>query len=132
MPAVATTGKQCTFTYKTLDASAQVTSVSVDRSASTETTQTLADAVTVAADKEITYNVDFLFDPDTSSLFNLLHAAFVSGEEAQVVVNYNGATSTASDVVVTSLSDTAPADGLVTVSASLVTSTPDVFAPTGA
>lgn len=129
MPAVAITGKQCTFTYKALDASAQVTTVSVDRSASSDTTQTLAGSVVTATDKEVTYNVDFLFDPATSSLFELLHAAWVSGEEASIEVSYNGATSTASDVVVVSLSETAPADGLVTVSASLSTATADVFTP---
>lgn len=129
MPAVATTGKQCTFTYKTLDASAQVTNVGVDRSSTTDTVQTLADAAVTSSDKEVSYNVEFLFDPDSSSLFALLHAAWVSGEQAAVVVDYNGATSTANDVVVTSLSETAPADGLVTVTAALTTATPDVFNP---
>lgn len=121
------TGKQCTFTYGTLDASAQVTSVAPARSASTETVQTLTDAVTTANEKEVSVALELLFDPKTSGISALLHAAWVDGGKGTLEIDYGGATATYTDVVVTELGEEIPADGLVTQSATIVTGTPDTF-----
>lgn len=121
------TGKQCTFTYGALDASAQVTSVSPSRSASTETVQTLSDAVTSANERELTVAVELLFDPDTSGISALLHAAWVAGGKGTLEIDYGGAVATYADVIVTELGEEVPADGLVTQSVSLVTGTPDTI-----
>lgn len=121
------TGKQCTFTYGTLDASSQVTSVSPSRSASTETVQTLSDAVTSANERELTVAVELLFDPDMSGISALLHAAWVAGGKGTLEIDYGGAVATYADVIVTELGEEIPADGLVTQSVSFVTGTPDVI-----
>ena len=127
MPARSVTGKQCTFTYGTLDASAQVTSVGPARSSSSETVQTLGDAVTVANEKEITVALELLFDPNTSGISALLHAAWVAGGKGTLEIDYGTATATYADVIVTELGEEIPADGLVTQSATFTTGTPDTF-----
>lgn len=127
MPARSVTGKQCTFTYGALDASAQVTTVSPARSATSDTVQTLGDAVTVSAEKEVTVALELLFDPETSGISALLHAAWVAGGEGTLEIDYGGAVATYTGVVVTELGEEVPADGLVTQSATFTTGTPDSF-----
>ena len=127
MPARSITGKQCTFTYGALDASAQVTSVGPARSSSTETVQTLGDSVTVANEKEVTVALELLFDPDTSGISALMHAAWVDGGKGTLEIDYGGAVATYADVVVTELGEEIPADGLVTQSATFATGQPDTF-----
>ena len=127
MPAKYVPGKSCTVTYGTLDASAQVTAVNPARSASTETTHTLGDAVTIANEKEITVTLELLFDPEESGISALLHAAWVNGGKVGLTIDYGGAEATYAEVAVSELSEAVPADGLVTQSATFVTGTPDVF-----
>lgn len=127
MPARSVTGKQCTFTYGTLDASSQVTSVNPGRTSSSETVQTLGDSVTVSAEKELTVGLELLFDPDTSGISALLHAAWVDGGKGTLTIDYGGATATYTDVVVTDLGEEVPADGLVTQTATFTTGTADTF-----
>ena len=127
MPARYITGKSCTVTYDDLDASAQVTAVNPARSASTETTHTLGDAVTIANEKEITVTLELLFDPQESGISALLHAAWVSGGKVGLELDYGGAVATYASVAVSELSEAVPADGLVTQSATFVTGTPDSF-----
>ena len=127
MPARSVTGKQCTFTFGALDASAQVTSVAPSRSASTETVQTLGDAVTTANEKEVTVALELLFDPETSGISALLHAAWVAGGTGTLEIDYGGAVATYTDVIVSELGETVPADGLVTQTAGFTTGTPDTI-----
>lgn len=127
MPASYITGKSCTVTYGALDASAQVTAVNPARSASTDTTHTLGDAITIANEKEITVSLELLFDPLESGISALLHAAWVSGDKVALELDYGGAVATYESVAVSELSEAVPADGLVTQSATFVTGTADVF-----
>lgn len=127
MPARHITGKQCTVTYGTLDASAQVTSVGPDRTSSSETTQTLGDSVTIASEKEISIALELLFDPTTTGISALLHAAWVDGGEVGLEIDYGGAVATYAAVKVTQLGEAIPADGLVTQTATFNTGQPDTF-----
>ena len=127
MPVKHVTGKQCTFTFGTLDASAQVTNVSPSRSSSSDTVQTLGDAVTTAAEKELTVSVELLFDPTTNGISALLHSAWVAGTEGTAEIDYGTATSTYQKIIVTELGEEIPADGLVTQSVTFTTGTPDAF-----
>lgn len=127
MPARYVPGKSCTVTYGTLDASAQVTTISPARSSSTETTQTLGDSVTIANEREITVSMELLFDPEANGISALLHAAWVAGDTVALEVDYGGAVATYASVVVTELSEAVPADGLVTQSVTMATGQPDTF-----
>ena len=127
MAAVSVTGKQCTFTYGALDASAQVTTVSISRTASSETIQTLGSFATLSSEKEITVALELLFDPNESGISELLHTAWVEGGKGTLEVGYGPASSTAADVVVTELGEEVPADGLVTQTATIVTGSADVI-----
>lgn len=127
MAARSITGKQCTFTYGSLDASAQVTAVNPDRSASAETVQTLGDSVTVANEKEITVGLELLFDPEENGISSLLHAAWVGQGDGTLEIDYGGAVATYSGVKVTQLGEAVPADGLVTQTATFTTGTADTI-----
>lgn len=128
MPVASVSGKTCTFTFGDLDSSEQVTSVSPSRTASTETVQTLAGAASSANEKEITVSLELLFDPATSGISALLHAAWVSGDKGTAEIDYGGAVATYTDIIVTDLGEQVPADGLVTQSATFATSQPDTIA----
>ena len=127
MPVRHITGKQVTVTYGTLDASAQITSIGPDRGSSSETIQTLGDAVTTAGEKEITIAVELLFDPQTGGASALFHAAYVDGGTVALEIDYGGAVATYTGVTVVSVGEAVPADGVVTQTVSLSTGTPDTF-----
>lgn len=123
MPAVAITGKQVTFTFGALDGSAQVTTATVDESASSETIQTLAGSVAIAQGVEATISADFLYDGQASGgFYAALKAALDSGSTGVLTINAGGTSEWSGDAIVTALSAEMPADGAVTCSAELTVS----------
>jgi len=127
MPATAITGKQCTFSYGGLDGSAQITTATVDESASSETIQTLGGSVAIAQGVESTISCDFLYDGDAAlggGFYGALKAALDAGGAGAFIIASGGTTgaSWTGDAIVTSLSAEMPADGAVTCSAELTVS----------
>lgn len=120
--ATAITGKQFTITYDAVSGTAQVTSGTVDESASSETIQTLGGSVAVSQGVESTVSADFLYDGSTAAgFYPALKAALDSGDAATVLISADGSSWTGS-AIVTSLSAEFPADGASTCSAELTIS----------
>jgi hypothetical protein len=123
MTTTAITGKACTFEYGAVSGSAQITSATIDESASSETIQTLGGSVAVSQGIESTVSADFLYDGDnpTDSFYAALKAALDGGTTGVMTITAGtGATTPPSwtgDAIVTSLSAEMPADGAVTCSA---------------
>lgn len=124
MPAVAITGKACTFTYGSLDGSAQITTATVDETASSETIQTLGGSVAIAQGVESTISCDFLYDgaDAVGGFYAALKAALDSGLTGTFSITGGAASEWTGDAIVTSLSAEMPADGAVTCSAELTVS----------
>ena len=122
MPVTAITGKACTFEYDTTSGSAQITTATIDESASSETIQTLAGSVVISQGIESTVSCDFLYDGSEglTSFYGALKAA-LDGSTSGVltVVGGEGAApgTWTGDAIVTSLSAELPADGACTCSA---------------
>jgi hypothetical protein len=114
MAAIAITGKQFTVTVGSSDYSAQITTGSINKSADSETLQTLADTVTISKGVETTASCDFLYDGATGFYKAMWDA--VGGSSVAVVVTGDDGQWTGS-MVVTSLSDEFPADGASTCTA---------------
>ena len=120
----AITGKSCTFEYGgSTSGTAQITTATIDESASSETIQTLGGSVAISQGIESTVSCDFLYDGDaaTGSFYQALKAA-IDGGTTGVLTIEGGAGGTAAptwtgDAIVTSLSAEMPADGAVTCSA---------------
>lgn len=121
MPATAITGKSCTFEYgASTTGTAQITSASIDESASSETIQTLGGSVAISQGVESTVSCDFLYDGDAlaNSFYAALKASLDAGDTGTLTIT--GGTTGASwegEALVTSLSAEIPADGAVTCSA---------------
>jgi hypothetical protein len=123
MPTTAITGKVCTFTYGSNEGTAQITTASVDESASSETIQTLGGSVAIAQGVESTVSCDFLYDGTTAGgFYAALKAALDSGAAGALVVVADEDSSWTGQAIVTSLSAEMPADGAVTCSAELTIS----------
>lgn len=124
----ALTGKSCTFTYATEEGTAQITSASVDESASSETIQTLGGSVAVSQGVESTVSADFLYDGDagaSTGFYAALKAALDAGASGTLDISTGGGTTPAAwsgDAIVTSLGAEIPADGAVTCTAELTVS----------
>jgi len=124
----AITGKQATFTYGATAGTAQVTSASVDESATSETIQTLGGSVAVSQGVESTVSADFLYDGDsgaTTGFYAALKAALDAGTAGTLEIETGGGTTPAAwsgDAIVTSLGAEIPADGAVTCTAELTIS----------
>ena len=120
--------KTVTFTFGTLDASAQVVMVEPGRTATNETLQTLGDELTTTSAREVSVGLSLVFDPNAAGISDLLHAAWVSGVAGTLVIDYGGAVSTVSAVKVTALSEVVDAAaGQVMQSATIVTTEADLF-----
>jgi len=136
MATTAITGKSCTFTYASEAGTAQVTSSTVDESASSETIQTLGGSVAISQGVESTVSADFLYDGDQTDggFYAALKAALDAGSPGTLKIEA-GATGGTSEpawtgeAIVTSLSAEMPADGAVTCSAELTISGVLSFAP---
>lgn len=123
MPATAITGKACTFEFGSLDGSAQITTATVDESASSETIQTLDGSVAIAQGVESTVSADFLYDGmATGGFYAALKAALDAGTAGTFTITADGTSEWSGDAIVTSLSAEMPADGAVTCSAELTVS----------
>jgi hypothetical protein len=114
MAAIAITGKEFTVEVGTTDYSAQITTGSINKSASSETIQTLGDIVTISTGTETTASCDFLYD-GAAGFYKAMWDA-VGGTAVTVTIVGDDGEWTGS-MVVTSLSDEFPADGASTCTA---------------
>ena len=122
MPTTAITGKVCTFSYATVSGSAQITSATVDESATSETIQTLGGSVAIAQGVESTASCDFLYDEGTG-FYAALKLALDAGSAGALAIEAGASGSGwQGQAIVTSLSAELPADGAVTCSAELTVS----------
>lgn len=114
MPAIAITGKEFTVSVGSVDYSAQITTGSINKSATSTTIQTLDDSVTISQGVETTASCDFLYDGSTG-FYKAMWDAIGGSAVAVLIVGDDGEWS--GNMVVTSLSDDFPADGASTCTA---------------
>jgi hypothetical protein len=135
MATTAITGKACTFVYGSKEGTAQVTSSTVDESATSETIQTLGGSVAISQGVESTVSADFLYDGDQTSggFYAALKAALDAGTAGTLTITAGQGATTDPDwegqAIVTSLSAEMPADGAVTCSAEFTISGSLAFTP---
>lgn len=129
----AITGKQFTVEFDGLSGTAQITTGTIDESASSETIQTLGGSAAVSQGVESTVSCDFLFDGDQpgGGFYATLKAALAAGVAAPIEIDGGGA-GWAGDALVTSLSAEFPADGASTCSAEFTVSGSLPFTPVAA
>ena len=106
------TGKSFTVTAGATDYSGQTTGGNIERSAESETIQTLAGSETVSQGTEDTASIEFLYDGG-SGFYAAMWTAAGTGTPVSVAV-VGGDGQWTGDLVVTSLSDEFPADGAST------------------
>jgi hypothetical protein len=119
----AITGKQFTVEVDGTSGTAQITSGTIDETASSETIQTLGGSAAVSQGVESTVSCDFLFDGEQAGggFYAVMKAALAAGVPVPVDISGGGA-SWAGDALVTSLSVEFPADGASTCSGELTVS----------
>ena len=121
----AITGKRCTFAYGGAEGTAQITTASIDESASTDTIQTLGGSVAIAQGVESKVTCDFLYDGNAAtpatSFYAALKAALDAGNTGTLTIDADGGGWTG-EAIVTSLGAEMPADGAVTCSAEFLVS----------
>lgn len=119
----ALTGKAVTFSYGAVQGEAQITTASVDETATTETIQTLGGSVAIAQGIESSVTAEFLYDGDaaTGSFFAALKAALDAGTAGALSIVAAGGGWTG-QALVTSLGTEIPADGAMSCSAELTVS----------
>lgn len=123
MAVSAVRGKDCTFTISSTSYTAYVTSLDVSGEKSSETVATWGEDVAYAGAPTYSGTVQFLFDPTDSSIGAAMESAFASGTTITISLAMGAATRSLTSWIVTSYSDNAPADGLVTGQAGLSGST---------
>lgn len=122
MATTALTGKSFTFSYGSVSGTAQITTGTIEESATSTTIQTLGGSVAVSEGVESTLSADFLFDgPEASSFYAALKAAINAGTAGAVAIK-GGASEWTGQAIVTDLSTEFPADGASTCSASFTIS----------
>jgi predicted secreted protein len=122
MPTTAITGKQFTVTFNSVAGTAQITSGTIEESASSTTIQTLGGSVAVSEGVESSVSCDFLYDgPESGSFYLALKTALNAGTAATITI-IGGDSSWTGSAIVTSLSAEFPADGATTCSAELTIS----------
>jgi len=114
MAAIAITGKEFTVTVGATDYSAQITTGSINKTASSETIQTLDDIVTISTGTETTASCDFLYDGATG-FYKAMWDAIGGSAVTLTIVGDDGEWT--GQMVVTSLSDEFPADAASTCTA---------------
>jgi hypothetical protein len=114
MATIAITGKEFTVSIGLTDYSAQVTTGSINKTADSETIQTLDGSVTLSKGVETTASCDFLYDGVTGFYKAMWDA--VGGSAVTLTIVGDDGEWTGS-MVVTSLSDEFPADGASTCTA---------------
>lgn len=117
MTTTALTGKSFTFEFGGASGTAQITTGSVDESASSSTIQTLGGSVAVSEGVESTVSCDFLYDGDQpQSFYAALKAALDAGTAGAIAIA-GGTSAWDGQGIVTALSAEFPADGATTCSA---------------
>ena len=119
MAVTSVTGKNCTFTIGTTAYTAYVTSLELSAEKSSETVSTWGEDIAYAGSPTYEGTVQFVFSPSTSSLGKALEAAFAASTTISISLAQGAATRSLSGWLVTSYSESAPADGLVTGEAGL-------------
>jgi hypothetical protein len=119
MPITSVKGKSCTFTIGTTAYSAWVTSLELSAEKSSETVATWSEDVAYAGTPSYTGTVQFLFDPSGTSLGKAMETAFSTSTTITIALAQGTATRSLSAYLVTSYSESMPADGLVTGEAGL-------------
>jgi hypothetical protein len=114
MPATVITGKQFTVSVGAVDYSAQITTGSINKTATSSTIQTLDDSATFSQGVETTASCDFLYD-GSAGFYAAMWDAVGGSAVAVLIVGDDGEWS--GNMVVTSLSDEFPADGASTCTA---------------
>jgi hypothetical protein len=112
-------GKSCTFTISSTAYTAWVTSLELSAEKSSETVATWGEDVAYAGTPSYTGTVQFLFDPTTGSLGKALETAFSTSTTITISLAQGTATRSLTAYLVTSYSESMPADGLVTGEAGL-------------
>ena len=113
------TGKNCTFSIGTTSYTAYVTSLELSAEKSSETVSTWGEDIAYAGTPEYSGTVQFVFDPGTSSLGKAMESAFSTSTTVTISLAMGTATRSLGSWLVTSYSETMPADGLVTGEAGL-------------
>jgi hypothetical protein len=117
MSTTALTGKSFTFSYGGVTGTAQITTGTVDESASSTTIQTLGGSVAVSEGVESTVSCDFLYDgPEAASFYAALKTALDAGTAGAIAIA-GGVSKWDGQGIVTALSAEFPADGASTCSA---------------
>jgi hypothetical protein len=120
MAITAVKGKQCTFTIGTTAYTAWVTNLELSAEKSSETVATWGEDVAYAGTPAYSGTVSFLFDPSSSSLGKAMETAFAGTTTTVTIALAQGtATRALTNYLVTSYSESLPADGLVTGEAGL-------------
>jgi hypothetical protein len=112
-------GKSCTFTIGATPYTAWVTSLELSAEKSSETVATWGEDVAYAGTPSYTGTVQFLFEPTSTSLGKAMETAFSSGTTVTIALAQGTATRSLTAYLVTSYSESMPADGLVTGEAGL-------------
>ena len=124
MPVTPVKGKECTLTIGAVAYTGWVQGLESSKEKSSETVATWGEDVAYTGQQTNTGNLTFLFDPNTSALGPALETAFDGDDPVTLVVAMGAATRTYTNWLVTSYSDSAPAEGLLTCTAALTGSTP--------
>jgi hypothetical protein len=112
-------GKSCTFSIGTTSYTAWVTSLELNAEKSSETVSTWSEDVAYAGTPSYEGTVQFLFDPSSTSLGKAMETAFSNSTTISISLAQGTATRSLSNYLVTSYSESMPADGLVTGEAGL-------------
>lgn len=112
-------GKQCTFTIGTTAYTAWVTQLEVSAEKKSETVSTWGEDVAYAGTPEYSADLQFVFDPSSSSLGKAMETAFSASTTVTIALAMGAATRSLGSWLVTAYSDSMPADGLVTGKATL-------------
>lgn len=120
MAVTAVKGKSCTFTIGSTAYTAWVTSLELSAEKSSETVATWGEDVAYAGSPTYEGTVQFLFDPSATALGKAMEDAFASTTATVTISLAMGtATRSLSAWLVTSYSESMPADGIVTGEAGL-------------
>lgn len=119
MAITAVKGKECTFTIGTTAYTAWVTSLELSAEKSSDTVATWGEDVAFAGTPSYSGTVSFLFDPNDTSLGAAVESAFDNETEITIALVQGAATKSLTGWLVTSYSESMPADGLVTGQAGL-------------
>lgn len=129
MATTAITGKSATFTYGAKAGTAQITTATVDETASSNTIQTLGGSVAISQGVEAEVSCDFLYDGDTAGgFYAALKSSIDAGSSGTLLITGGGDSEWSGDALVTALSTEIPADDALTCSATFTVSGALTFA----